>query len=125
MPRYSFRCPNGDAFEAYAPFDDVWAICPQHGVGGIRDYAADFASQSTVCDDHIRRAYNGSAIDHALATQGRPLDPLAPKDKFEARHVEKATGRVYIGDDISKLRPISQKAILNGERQSGQARPRL
>lgn len=125
MPRYSFRDPNGHAFEAYAPFDDQWAVSPCCGLGGVRDYAADFASQASLCDDTIRRAYNGSAIDHALATQGRPLDPLAPRDKFEARHVEKATGRVYVGDDVSRMSPKAQRAVMNGERKPGQSRPQL
>lgn len=115
MPTYTFVCPNGSLFEARTSSDDIWATCPCHGVPGKRDLHADLVQQYVNCDDHIRRAFNGSKIDHALSAQGRPLDPMAPKDKFEAKHIEKATGRVYCGDDISGLRPISQRAILHGK----------
>lgn len=124
MPRYSFECNAcGVKFEAYAPFDEIRAGCPECGDDADRDFCADLESQSVMCDDSIRKAYLGSAIDHNLAAQGRPMDPLAPKDKFEAKHVERATGRQYIGNDVSKLSAKGQKAILNGERRPGQSRP--
>jgi hypothetical protein len=62
-------------------------------------------------DDPFRRAHLGTAIDQALQKRGRGLDPLAPKDKFEARHIERATGRRYIGDDASSLNPRAQRAV--------------
>lgn len=120
--RYAFICSNGCVFEATAPAKDdgQWpevagqANCPTHGLPAQRDYRLEFLSQSSVCDDDIRRSWLGSEIDRNLQAQGRPLDPLAPKDKFEAKHVEKALGRVHIGNDTSTLRPISQRAIENG-----------
>jgi hypothetical protein len=125
--RYAFTCPNGCAFEANAPAKDdgLWpevagvATCPQHGIPGQRDYATEFASQGTVCDDEIRRAYLGSKIDFNLQAQGRPLDPLAPRDRFEAKHVERALGRIHIGDDYSMLRPNAQRAIERGGTKPG------
>ena len=114
MPRYAFTCPNGTPYEAYSDAKDQWAPCPCCGVAGPRNYRAEFLSQSTLCDDDIRRAYLSSAIDRNLQAQGRPLDPMAPHDRFEARHVEKALGRVHIGDDYSMLRPNAQRAIERG-----------
>ena len=126
MPNYSWRCPNGTQFEQYAPFrydGEHEPECPCCGVPAARDLYADLRSQLVVCDDPIRKAWLGSQIDRNLQAQGRPLDPLAPKDRFEARHVEKALGRVHVGNDVSGMRPISQRAIMNGERQRGQDRP--
>jgi len=118
VPKYSWRCPNACAFEAWAPFsyepDEAEPPCPEHGLIGRRDLPADLATVRSICDDDIRRAYLGSEIDRNLAEQGRPLDPLAPRDRFEARHIEKALGRIHIGNDYSMLRPISQRAIERG-----------
>ena len=125
MPKYSFSCPNGHLYEAWAPSDDIWAECPEHGVPGPRDLYADLQTIVAVCDDPIRKSWLSSQIDRNLAEQGRPLDPLAPKDKFDARNIEKATGRIAIGDDISHMRPISQRAILNGSRNRGESKPQL
>ena len=123
MPKYSFICPNAHPYEAWAPFEDIWAPSPCCGVPGQRDLYTDLRSQLSVCDDPIRKAWLGSEIDRNLQAQGRALDPMAPKDRFEAKHVEKALGRIHIGDDISKLRPNAQKAILKGEHFRGRSRP--
>ncbi len=124
MPKYVWRCPNGCDFEKWSPAKDdgLWppiaqvAECPTHGVPATRNYRAEFVTQMQVCDDDIRRSWLGTEIDRNLQAQGRPLDPLAPKDKFEAKAVEKALGRIHIGNDYSQLRPISQRAIENGPR---------
>lgn len=128
--RYIYDCERGHAFDVYAPSPVPEFACPRHSglndpVYGRRNLAAELATQSLICDDHIRKAYNGAKIDHNLALQGRPLDPLAPRDKFEARHVEAATGRVYIGDDISGMSKSAQRAILNGPRQPGEPKPQV
>lgn len=64
-------------------------------------------------DDPFRKAWLGDAEQRA-ADQGRCLDPEAPKDKFEARERHQRLGRVYIGDDYTKLSPKGQKAIERG-----------
>lgn len=35
----------------------------------------------------------------------------SPKDKFEARHIERAHGIKFVGDDASALKPKAQAAI--------------
>ncbi len=79
----------------------------------------DYSSISFRNDDPFRRAWLSDGLTHELARRRRPLDPLAPKDRFEAKAIEEKTGRRYIGDDISSLKPASQRAILNGERKKG------
>lgn len=123
--RYVFACPNRHAVEVVerkAPED---AECPECGIIGRRDFPAEFATQLVVGDDPFRKSYLSSRIDHNLAAQGRPLDPVAPKDRFDLKRIEAHTGRIYIGDDISKLRPNAQRAILNGEKPQHCAKPRL
>ena len=119
MPKYAWFCANGHSFDGWHYFENEPPLeiptCSECGIPPAkRDYRSEFLSQGTVCDDDIRRAYLGSEIDRNLQAQGRPLDPLAPHDKFEAKHVEKALGRVHIGNDYSMLRPISQRAIERG-----------
>lgn len=126
MPRYSWQCPNGSRFVEWAPFGydgEHEPECPCCGLPSMRDLYADLRSQLPLTDDPIRKAYLGTQIDRNLQEQGRALDPMTPHDKFDAKWHEKNTGRIYIGDDISQLRPNAQKAILNGERRRGQSRP--
>jgi len=123
--RYVFACANQHSAEVVdrrAPQDHE---CPDCGIVGRRDFPAEFATQLVISDDPFRKSYLSSRIDHNLAEQGRPLDPLAPKDRFDLKRIEQNTGRVYIGDDVSKLSAKAQRAILNGERRKGQSLPRL
>lgn len=127
--RYLYECMRGGhevEITARRPYPFV--ECPAHSglntpVQCERAFAKELASQYVLCDDPIRKAYNSSAIEHNLAAQGRPLDPIAPKDKFDLKHIEKATGRVYCGDNIGHMSPKAQKAILNGDRRPGEPRP--
>lgn len=64
--------------------------------------------------DDIRKAWLSSQTESNLAKQGRPMDPLAPKDRIEARHVQKATGRIYIGNRTEGMTPRAQAAIEAG-----------
>ena len=96
--------------------------CPDHSglntpVYAARDLPAELGTQMVVCDDPIRRAFNGAKIDHNLAEQQRPLDPLAPKDKFDARRLERETGRIYIGDSRDGLSKAATKALEKGDRR--------
>ena len=113
---YGYRCAYGHEIDVDAPAGNAprWVRCCCLA-NATRDYSGvRFAS-----DDQFRRAWLSDKIGHELGRQERTLDPLAPKDKFEARHVADATGRVYIGDDTSMLKPASQRAI---ERGKGKAR---
>jgi hypothetical protein len=74
-------------------------------------FKRDYSSIAIAGNDPIRKGYLDSKLESNLALQGRPLDPLAPKDKFEAEHVRRETGRVYFGNDTSKLNPKSRKLI--------------
>jgi len=123
--KYAIVCPNWHSFDFIYPESVEDAECPTCGLFGRRDYEHEFRSQVAVCDDHIRRSYLGAQIDHNLAAQGRPLDPLAPRDKFDLRRIEAATGRVYCGDNIGHLSAKAQKAILQGEKPKGASKPRL
>lgn len=71
-----------------------------------------FASLTMLSDDPFRKAFLSSKLEHNLAKQGRPLAGLAPKDKFEARDRQRTHGRIYIGDDLSQLKPKSREAII-------------
>lgn len=127
---FVYQCGRGHDLEVCARRPDNVVDCPLHSglntpVFAARNLAAELRSQFVVCDDPIRRSYNGAKIDHNLAEQQRPLDPLAPKDKFDLKRIEKATGRVYCGDEISHLSPKAQKAILGGDKFPGRAKPRL
>jgi hypothetical protein len=76
-----------------------------------RVFKRDYSSSTVSGNDPIRKGYLDSRLEHNLAIQGRPLDPMAPKDKFEAEHVRRKTGRVYFGNDTSKLNPTSRKIV--------------
>lgn len=108
---YGYRCtPCGRPFEADFPRGEAapHVRCTTCSGEARRDYSG----VGFKTDDEFRRGYLSSSLEKNLAEQGRPLDPLAPKDKFEARRIEAATGRRYIGNDISGLRKVSQDAIL-------------
>lgn len=106
--RYTFKMPDGTRVEASSL--DAWWNCE-------RDFAYDIQTVDVICDDRIRKAYNSAKIEHQLAEQQRPLDPFTPRDKFEARHIEEATGRVYIGEDRSGLSEKAQRALEKGDRK--------
>lgn len=105
---YGYRCESGHAVDVEAPMGEAptSAVCAC-GRSARRDYSG----VQIMNDDPWRRAWLSPKTTRALEQQNRPLDPLAPKDKFERRAVERATGRNYIGDDASGLRPSVQKAI--------------
>ena len=127
---YLFMCEKDHPVEVVARNPMPYVECPLHSglntpAVALRDFASELRTHAVLCDDPIRKSFNGAKIDHNLAAQGRPLDPLSPKDKFDLRRIEKATGRVYCGDDISHLRPNAQKAILEGTKPKGCSTPRL
>lgn len=109
MPRYTFACPNGHGYEAWAGFDDIWAECPDHGVPGPRDFLCDLQSQSIDTGDQFRKYHLSTRKERAAQHQQRPIE--GPTDNFERRSMEKMFGRTYIGDSTESLRPSAQKAI--------------
>lgn len=109
MPRYSFNCYNHGRYERNAPFSDIWAECPHCGVPGRRDLAADILTQHTSHNDPWRAYHLSTKKERAAQEQQRPIG--GPRDRFEKREMERATGRIYIGDDTSSLRPKSRDAI--------------
>ena len=72
----------------------------------------DYSGISVMSNDPWRAAWlNDQKMSTRLEAQQRQLDPLTPKDKFEKRAIEAQTGRIYIGDDMSALKPSSRRAI--------------
>jgi len=63
--------------------------------------------------DPFRRYWLSDRSNHALVDQGRDfLEPaFVPRDNFEARKIEAATGRTYVGDDYTSLRAGNRRAI--------------
>lgn len=122
--RYTYRCGHGHTSEKRFPIGEApsCTACRVDGCRGkaTRDLFADLQSVQIQNDDPWRRAWLSPKTARALSEQNRPMDPLAPKDKFERRHVERATGRNYIGDDASGLRPNVQKAIAAHEEKRRQ-----
>jgi hypothetical protein len=124
MAVYAFRCKVHGAVEAQFPIGTapLFTTCfSQEGphVCGLRverDFETEFATQSVVSDDEFRKAWLSTDIDRNLQEQCRPIDPLAPKDKFEAKHVRSRTGRVYFGNDDSKLGHKARRAIDKGRK---------
>jgi hypothetical protein len=118
MATYVYRCPEHrkTAIEVTAPIGKAptTIVCPVHrcGTASPRDMGAEFETQYVKNDDPFRKAWLSDGMTHELAKQKRPLDPLAPKDKHEAKHVAKATGRIYIGDDVSKLSERGRNAVI-------------
>lgn len=116
--KYLYRCRN---HHVESPVRQESIVCDVHSglntdVLATRDLHAELCSQHIVNDDPFRRAYLGSALEKNLVEQQRPLDHLAPKDKFEAKAVERATGRIYIGDNTEMLSQKAQRAIAKGKR---------
>lgn len=110
MPLYSFTCPNHGGYVRQAPFEDIWSECPLCGVPGPRDLAADVLTCRIDTNDPWRRYHLSTQKEKAAQEQQRPIG--GPHDRFEKRHIEKATDRIYIGDDLEPLRPKSREAIL-------------
>lgn len=115
---FAFRCR-----ECLTPCDymcarkDVPTEVACEACGGTA--GRDWSTVTVRGDDPFRKSWLSDGLSQKLSEQQRPLDPLAPKDKFEAKHVQEATGRIYIGDDISKLKPSSQAAIIKGQAAKG------
>lgn len=117
MAVYSFRCKRGHAFEIKRPIgSDLSGTVCECGKPAERDLGADLASMSVRCDDIWRKHFLSSRTAAEYQKQGRAPLEGTPRDKFEKRDIEKATGRIYIGDDISALKPERQKSL---ERQYG------
>jgi hypothetical protein len=90
-------------------------VCKEHDVECNRDFGA---LQVHPMNDEFRSYHLSMQGERAANEQGRPLDPNRPKDKFEAKEIANRTGRVYVGNDVSKLSEAGQRAIHKGEQRS-------
>ena len=75
-------------------------FCVNHQTQCNRHYE----SVSFNTNDEFRKSYLSSKTHTALGEQGRPMDPFAPKDKYDVKKIQEATGRRYFGEDVSNVR---------------------
>ncbi len=122
---FTHSCPQGHDFDYVASYAMPMAVCPDHGALSPRNFYSEFKSQTVISDDPFRKSYLSSRIDHNLADQGRGLDPLAPKDRFDLKRIEANTGRVYVGDSVAGFSPKARKAILDGPKPKGASKPQV
>lgn len=108
---YAYQCRSGhlcDPIERDFKMGDAPpSVACACGSQAKRDYGTTRLNRN----DPYRDYWLSSKADHEMARQGRPLDPLAPKDMFEKRRIEAATDRRYIGDDTESLTTKGQKAV--------------
>ena len=85
--------------------------CPHHKQMAIRDIFTDARSLTIdhIGDDPFRRYYLSGQGEKAAQQQDRPIQ--GPRDRSEARAIEAATGRKYIGNNTESLTPKEQKAL--------------
>jgi hypothetical protein len=102
MAIYSYKCLVGshelDEYFSMGKAPDTF-YCEKHEVECSRSYDNITFNNNDV----YRTAYLSSKSHAAYGEQGRPMDPLAPKDKFDVVKIHEATGRKYFGNDISKI----------------------
>lgn len=109
-------CPACGVFELNLPMKNrpLVVCCITEAT---RAFDIDLQTLRVSSDDDIRRAYLKSDFESNIADQNRRPDPLMPRDKFEAKEVHRRTGRVYFGDDRSKLTAKAQGALQKGDRK--------
>ena|SRR5271166_1337474 len=84
--------------------------CDAHGAGCFRKECG-YEPPMLISSDPFRKAWLSSDIEFNLQKQGRSIDPMAPKDKFDALRIREETGRIYIGDDTEGLSKKGRAAI--------------
>lgn len=124
MAKYTYRCDYMDDGSMFADgmthtFELEFPIgkapkeveCLDHRQIALRDLFADVKTIriDEFGNDPFRRYYMSSQGEKAAAAQQRAIG--GPRDKSEARAIESATGRKYIGNDVSALTPREQNAI--------------
>lgn len=124
MATYTYRCDFMEdgtlladtlthTFERDFPIGKAPAevACTHHRQLAIRALDLDLPSVriDAIGDDPFRKYHLSSAGDRAAAEQQRHIG--GPRDKAEARAIQAATGRQYIGNDVSALTPREQAAI--------------
>jgi hypothetical protein len=75
----------------------------------VRDYHADFSSQSLPTVDPYRAHYLGTKRTIEEQRQNRACD--APQDDFDRRRLERDLGRVYVNDDVSGMTKAARRGI--------------
>jgi hypothetical protein len=108
MPLYDYWCTPGrhELLEYFSMSEMPPTIhCAVHDVECRRS----FQTQGVNYNDQFRSYYLSDKGAKAATMQGRPI--AGPRDKHEAKEMERATGRCYIGDDVEKLSERSQRAV--------------
>jgi hypothetical protein len=107
MALYSYSCPFGPhEIDDWFPIGTAPASvpCPEHYTNCNRQYGHININSG----DPFRTAW---LSETKASSDGRPVDPLAPKDKHDAKDIERATGRVYFGNDLTALSKESRAAL--------------
>lgn len=124
MAKYTFRCDFMEdgtmlaeslthSFELDFPIGKAPAevLCQHHHQMAVRDLFADVRTLTIdhIGDDPFRKYYLSGQGERASSEQDRPIE--GPRDRSEARAIEAATGRRYIGNNTESLTPKEQKAL--------------
>jgi len=98
---YAYYCDVGkhgiDHFASTAP---KTLHCDTHNVECNRDFSTVSIKPS---NDIFRKTYLSEAARLKNEQRGHDFMPNTPRDKFEAKEIERATGRTYFGNDYSNL----------------------
>lgn len=88
-------------------------MCEVHGTEMERAFDVDMGTLTIdhIGDDPFRRYYLSGQGERAAREQDRLI--TGPRDRSEARAIEAATGRKYIGNNTESLTPKEQKALEN------------
>jgi hypothetical protein len=108
MPFYDYWCRPGahELLEAFSMRDAPAVVyCAEHDFNCLRSFQSQHANNN----DQFRSYYLSGKGAKAAQAQGRAVD--GPRDKHEAREIERQTGRRYIGDDVGQLSEKGQRAV--------------
>lgn len=124
MAKYTYRCDfleDGSmlaetlthSFELQFPIGKApeEVKCQHHHQMAIRDIFTDARSLTIdhIGDDPFRKYHLSGQGNRAAEAQQRNIE--GPRDRSEARAIEAATGRKYIGNNTESLTPKEQKAL--------------
>jgi hypothetical protein len=108
MPLYDYWCtPGGHELLEYFTMRDMPATvyCAVHDAECQRSFRTAHVNNN----DQFRAYHLSGKGAKAAQKQGRAVE--GPRDKHEAKEMERATGRRYIGDDVDKLSEKGQRAV--------------
>lgn len=111
MAVFMYRCTSdGHLFEQHHTLGKAppKATCGHHGVRGVRHFGPESMPQ-IVAQDPFRKYDLSPRKEQAQVAQQRVVD--APRDRFEAKRMERELGRVYVGDDTSGMSARARRGI--------------